>query len=84
MPNWLGRTITILGLERISEKQVKKLIQHLIQSLHKEDCTENYWPTGQNRDKKLINSLLKELEKVKTSSNDQDFNEDNDYDEDTS
>ena len=62
-------------------KTSKKLIQHLTPSLHKEDCTENYWPTGQNRDKKLINSLLKELEKVKKSSNDKDFDDNNDYDE---
>jgi hypothetical protein len=79
LPNWLGRTITILGLERISQKQLKKLLKHFTHSLQKEEATQKSWPNDQNRDFKLIKSILKELETVKKSNNYEDFD-----DEDTS
>jgi hypothetical protein len=79
LPNWLGRTITILGLERISQKQLKKLLKHFTRSLHKEEPPQKSWPNDQNRDFKLIKSILEELENVKKSSNHEDFD-----DEDTS
>ena len=79
LPNWLGRTITLLGLERITQKQVKKLLKHFTRSLHKEEPPQNSCPNVQNRDFKLIQSILKELETIKKSNNYEDFD-----DEDTS
>jgi hypothetical protein len=79
LPNWLGRKITLLGLERITQKQLKKLLKHFTHSLQKEETTQKSWPNDQNRDFKLIKSILKELENVKKSSNYEDFD-----DEDTS
>jgi predicted ribosome quality control (RQC) complex YloA/Tae2 family protein len=79
LPDWLGRTITLLGLERITQKQLKKLLKHLTSSLHKEEAAQNSCPNVQNRDFKLIQSILKELETIKKSNNYEDFD-----DEDTS
>jgi hypothetical protein len=60
IPKWLANTLTLLGLEQLNKKQINKLIKNLVESISKPQDHSN-----QKLDTKLINSLLKDLERIK-------------------
>jgi hypothetical protein len=73
IPKWLGNTLTVLGLEQLNKNQINKLIKNLIESISKP-----HDPSNQKLDTKLINSLLKDLERIKKEEDYQNY-EDEDY-----
>lgn len=57
LPSWLGSIISVVGINKLNETEIRKILTHLV------SLTKNA-PERKTRDEKLIQSILKELDKL--------------------